>query len=165
MAEMSTFELYKLLIEEVRETRRARRDLSNTFMTLNLAGVGALGFLASQDGEAGLAHPALLFWCCVALVLTCVIWRTSNTYYRQILAAKYQILYEVEARLDASPLKSEWERLRPKKPNRTFFSLEFTMPALFVIGYVVFLAYQVTWAEFVALLRAAVAPLTELLHL
>lgn len=34
------FELYKLLVEEAREARRARRELSNIFTTINLAGAG-----------------------------------------------------------------------------------------------------------------------------
>ena len=50
------FELYKLLVEEVRETRKGRRDLANMFTTLNLGGVGALGFLAKGDGTF---NPAL----------------------------------------------------------------------------------------------------------
>ena len=44
----ATFELYRLLVEEAREARRARREMSNMFLTLNLAGVGALGIIARQ---------------------------------------------------------------------------------------------------------------------
>lgn len=45
----TNIEIYKLLVEDVRDARRARRELSNVFMTLNIAGMSALGFLASAD--------------------------------------------------------------------------------------------------------------------
>lgn len=139
----ATFELYKLLVEEVREARRARRELSNVFMTANLGGVAALGFLAKGDGDL---HPALLGWCCLALILTCVIWRLSNAYYTGMLATKYEIIYEVENGLGINPIQREWGGL-PRKGLMRWFSFERAMPLLFIIGYVVFLTYQVTMAD------------------
>ncbi len=134
-----TFELYRLLVEEVRDAKRARRELSNVFMTLNLAGVGALGFLAR--GDAAL-DPALFAWCAFALALTCVIWRTSNSYYTVLLAAKYRKLYELEQKLGISALKDEYAAVQGKRSAMKWFSLERAMPILFIIGYAVFFAIQ-----------------------
>jgi hypothetical protein len=156
----ASFELYKLLVEEVREARRARRELSNAFLTLNLGGVGALGYLAR--GEIGaLKDPALLIWFCAALAFTCWIWRTSNSYYTHLLRAKYAILDEVEAKLEAQPIKDEWERLRPHKPRRAF-SLEYAMPTLFGIGYLVVMAYLIDWRGLEQMALAAWAELQAL---
>ncbi len=68
-------DLYKLLIEDVRDARRARRELSNIFMTLNIAGMSALGFLARPD--AGLQDPLLFSLCALALATISILlcWR------------------------------------------------------------------------------------------
>ncbi len=132
------FELYKLLVEEVRETRKARRELANVFTTLNLGGVGALAFLADDDNAR---FQPLLLWATVALVLVCLIWRTSNLYYTHLLNAKYTILYEMERDLgSATPLAREYEIMKPNKAMR-MFSLERWMPMLFIAGYLVFIVY------------------------
>ncbi len=154
-----TFELYKLLVEEVRETRRARRDLANVFTTLNLAGVGALGFLAGPNNGQS---PALLAWAVVALLLTCVVWRTSNAYYTRLLAAKYSVIYGVEDDLGIDPIRREWASMGNRGLFK-FFSLERLMPVLFAAGYVVFIAYQVSWSDAVALVETALRPLTALI--
>ena len=134
-----TFDLYKLLVEEVRDAKRARRELSNVFMTLNLAGVGALGYLA-RGGE-GLS-PALFAWCAFALALTCFIWRTSNSYYVVLLAAKYKEIYALETKLGATPLRDEYTAIQGKRSFAKWFSLERAMPLLFILGYAVFFAVQ-----------------------
>ena len=152
-----TFELYRLLVEEVRETRRARRDLSNVFMTMNLGGVGALGFLSKGDATL---NPALLGWCCFALVLTCVIWRLSNAYYTGMLATKYEIIYELERKLGIDPLQREWGGL-PRRGLMRWFSFERAMPALFIVGYVVFLIYQVSLDDVQAMFDAFFQPARE----
>lgn len=139
MAE-ATFEYFKLMVEEVREAKRARRDLSNTFMTLNLAGVGALGFLAR--GQSNGLDPALFAWCAFALALTCVIWRTSNSYYTVLLNAKYREIYELEAKLGFTALRDEYAAIQGKRSAMKWFSLERAMPLLFVFGYAVFFAFQ-----------------------
>lgn len=138
-----TFELYRLLVEDVREARRARRELSNVFMTLNLAGVGALGFLARESSrDVSSLDPTLFAWCAFALALTCVIWRTSNSYYTVLLSAKYKEIYELETKLGISAIKDEWNNIQGKRRAMKWFSLERAMPVLFIIGYAVFFAVQ-----------------------
>jgi hypothetical protein len=157
----TTFELYRLLVEDVREARRARRELSNVFMSLNLAGVGALGFLAR--GENGL-EPGLFGWCVAALVLTCLIWRASNSYYTVLLRAKYEEIYELEDKLGISPIRDEWKAIQSKRRIMKWFSLERAMPLLFILGYVVFFAIQfgadglaALWAQLAALIEGLIA--------
>src|SRR5262249_48771059 len=58
--ENEIFSMFRLLVEEARDARRARRDLSNVFMSLNLAGVAALGFVAEDTGHH--LKPILLAW-------------------------------------------------------------------------------------------------------
>lgn len=154
-----TFDLYKLLVEEVREARKARRELANVFTTLNLGGVGALGFLAGPNAGAS---AGLLIWAVIALIVICLVWRTSNAYYTRLLGAKYAILYSVETELGIDPIQREWRALGDRSLFK-FFSFERLMPLLFAIGYVVFIAYQVSWADAVQLFETAVRPVKALI--
>lgn len=154
-----TFDLYKLLVEEVREARKARRELSNVFTTLNLGGIGALGFLAGPNAGSS---AGLLIWAVVALILICLVWRTSNAYYTHLLGAKYAILYSVETELGIDPIQREWRALGDRTLFK-FFSFERLMPLLFAIGYIVFIAYQVSWADVVQLFETAVRPVKALI--
>ena len=137
-----TFDLYRLLVEEVREARRARRELSNTFMTLNLAGIGALGFLARNELPGQDKDLTLFGLCAFALAITCVIWRTSNSYYTALLAAKYRTIYALEDQLGRRPIQDEWHAMHGKRVAVKWFSLERAMPILFILGYAIFFTVQ-----------------------
>ncbi|OQW55316.1 MAG: hypothetical protein A4S17_06300 [Proteobacteria bacterium HN_bin10] len=134
----TSLEVYKLLVEEAREARRARRELSNIFLTLNLAGVGGLGLLAREQSDL---NPALFAWCALALVLTCIVWRTSNAYYNKALKTKYVIISRYEQDLGHAPLTEEYQAMGGAKIMRAF-TLERAMPYLFVLGYLVFFVVQ-----------------------
>ncbi|MGH6950567.1 MAG: RipA family octameric membrane protein [Vitreimonas sp.] len=133
-----TFEIYRLLVEEAREARRARRELSNIFLTLNMAGVAALGFIAREPSEL---DPALFAWCAAALGFICLIWQTSNRYYNRSLKTKYRIITSYENKLGEKPLLEEYQAMGGSKVMRAF-TLERAMPYLFVLGYVVFYLVQ-----------------------
>lgn len=147
-----TFELYRLLVEEVRDARRARRELSNIFLTLNIAGFGALGLIARDNGDL---NPALFAMLAFALALTCVIWRTSNGYYTLMLAAKYKTIYALEDQLGVHPIRDEWNALHGKRRAMKWFSLERAMPILFILGYGLFFAIQTGALELEPLLNQA----------
>jgi hypothetical protein len=133
-----TFETYRLLVEEARETRRARRELSNTFLTLNLAGLGGLGLIAREQSAL---NPTLFGWGAVALGLTCIVWRTSNAYYNEALKAKYKIITRYEQDLGKTPLYEEYTAMGGAKAMRAF-TLERSMPWLFIAAYIVFYLVQ-----------------------
>lgn len=145
-----TFDIYRLLVEEAREARRARRELSNIFLTLNMAGVGALGIIAREQSQL---DPALFAWCAIALGFICVIWQTSNAYYNRALKTKYSIITAYENKLGETPLLQEYHAMGGAKVMRAF-TLERAMPYLFVLGYAVFYFVQagyfdgvVPWAQ------------------
>jgi hypothetical protein len=138
MADGVTFEVYKLLVEDVREARRARRELSNIFLTLNLAGIGALGLIAQENGDL---DPALFALLTLALATTCAIWQTSMAYYTRVLKAKYEVIGRYEDEIGHAPLRDEYNAMGRLKAMRSF-TLERIMPLLFVFAYVVFFIVQ-----------------------
>jgi hypothetical protein len=131
------FETYKLLVEEVRDARRARRELSNVFLTLNLAGMGALGFIAIDPGKL---KPELFVLCAAALILTCGVWYSCNRYYKVVVREKYKILKTYEDELQQWPLRDEYAKV--KGTASYAFRLEGMMPWLFALGYGLFVAVQ-----------------------
>lgn len=162
MPDMHTnLEVYKLMVEDVREARRARRDLSNVFMTLNIAGMSALGFLARADG---LPDPVLFSLCALALATTCLIWRTSNSYYTVLLAAKYKNIYAIENDLGINPIRNEWETITGKRRTMKWFSLERAMPVLFILAYIVFCAVHVGDIDAPSLMNAVWDGIADLLR-
>lgn len=162
MADTATnLEIYKLLVEDVRDARRARRELSNVFMTLNIAGISALGFLASANG---LPNPVLFTLCAIALALTCAIWRTSNAYYTVLLAAKYKNIYAIEDDLGVHPIRDEWQTITGKRRTMKWWSLERSMPILFILGYGLFFAVQVGGWDVEGSLRWLIDGAANLLH-
>jgi hypothetical protein len=150
------FPMFRLLVEDARDTRGARRSLSTVFMSLNLAGLGAVGYLVDKAQSlnpvdatrppigADAAPPlnlVLLGGVIVALILTCVIWHVSNVYYRRILKAKYEVIHDYEVRMGENPIEAEWKKLGGSKALRAF-TLERAMPLAFIFGYVAFYLMQ-----------------------
>jgi hypothetical protein len=150
MATDYTFDIYRLLVEEARDARRARRELSNIFLTLNLAGLGGLGLIAR---EQGMLNPTLFGWGAAALGLTCIIWRTSNAYYNRSLKTKYKIITRYEQDLGKTPLFEEYTAMGGAKAMRAF-TLERAMPYLFIAAYIVFYLVQVDrWDDLILWLQ------------
>jgi hypothetical protein len=150
MAADYTFDIYRLLVEEARDARRARRELSNIFLTLNLAGLGGLGLIAREQGAL---NPTLFGWGAVALALTCIIWRTSNAYYNRSLKTKYKIITRYEQDLGKTPLFEEYTAMGGAKAMRAF-TLERAMPYLFIAAYIVFYLVQVDrWDDLILWLQ------------
>lgn len=143
MTDSVTFEVYKLLVEDVREARRARRELSNIFLTLNLAGIGALGLIARENSAL---DPALFALLALALATTCAIWQTSMAYYTRVLKEKYKIIGRYEDDIGHTPLRDEYNAMGPSKTMRSF-TLERIMPFLFVFAYAVFFVVQTVGVE------------------
>lgn len=131
------FETYRLLVEEARDARRARRELSNMFLTMNLAGVGALGLIAGDRLEL---KDEIFFGCAFALALTCIIWSTTNGYYRNLLRTKYGIIGDIEKQLGPTPITDEYKKMKERALRA--FLLERWMPWLFILFYVGFCFLQ-----------------------
>ncbi len=75
-----------------------------------------------------------------ALTAACFVWRVSNSYYTKLLRIKFNIIYDVETALGIDAFQKEWKALPRGGPAR-WFALERSMPALFTLGYIVFLTY------------------------
>ena len=152
--EQKLFETYKLLVEEAREARKVRRDLSNTFLTINVVSAGGLGGglgLELSGGERLFVDATLFAPVTLALIIVNFIWIQSNRYYWEALRVKYAIISEYENRIGVDPLQEEYRRTQPLQSKR-MFTFERAMPAVFIATYVAFLCYQVSMDDVRAVL-------------
>jgi hypothetical protein len=62
-------------------------------------------------------------------------------------------------------LRDEYGTVQGKRGIAKWFSLERAMPVLFIVGYIVFLAYQLTPEDVDRIFRSFWAPLQRLLEL
>lgn len=104
MDEERKFELYKMMVEDLRDTRKARRDFANFMVTLNISGLGALVTISAAPSSTRATSSALL----LALAAVCVVWRASNAYYTRLLAVKYKQAYFAEEALGIDMLRNEF---------------------------------------------------------
>ncbi|WP_330459064.1 hypothetical protein OIB37_20550 [Streptomyces sp. NBC_00820] len=106
----AVLEQYKLYVE-MADRVSARRNLTNTFfLTVNtafLAGAGTIGRdVLAEVPDWGLCVAVL------AALFQCLVWQLIIRSYKQLNAAKYQVIGELERRLPALPYgEAEWQEL------------------------------------------------------
>lgn len=98
-------ELYKLAVE-MADRISARRGVANTY------------FLTINTGLAALLGAANLRWyVAVAGIVLCVAWWALLKSYRELNAAKFKVIVELERRLPVQVYEAEWAILRPPSPS------------------------------------------------
>jgi hypothetical protein len=146
MSEDSDFRFYELLLTEARTLREARRSTNNFFMSVNVAGLGGLGFLLKEGMPGGLMIGLALM-----MALICFLWRNSIGHYARLTSIKYKIIREFEARLAAQPIADEWKAFTRGKPNKGASHIEELVPTVFGLGYVALPALTLPWSSFAPL--------------
>jgi hypothetical protein len=146
------FETYKLMVEDIRDVQRARRETVTTYVTLNIAGIGAIGFLGS-DNQA--FDPALVNWLVIGLVLVCFLWQGTERAFLNQLARKYHHVIKQADRLGLDPEWTESIMRWTGRPARTYeqAAVQRLMPFLFMLGYVIFLLHQISADQLLAPMR------------
>ncbi len=142
----TVLEQYKLYVEMADRVSQ-RRALANTFfLSLNTAIFTLLGVVwrGSPAGE-----PWWMLIPLVALLGECFAWYYVVRSYRQLNAAKYEVVGALEERLPASPYwRAEWWALGEGKDPRRYWPLshiEQWIPALFAATYIAgFVAILIT---------------------
>jgi len=104
-------ELYKLTLEMADRTTARRFSLTNIFVTLAASLLAAMGFSAAGAvGSTGSSTPVSVALGSVGLLL-CVNWWALIASHRQLLQAKYQVLFNLETALPFRPASDEWKQL------------------------------------------------------
>ena len=123
-----------------------RAEANRFYVALNLAIVGAIGFLFSADFErigafVSVEHVAAGF--ALAGALISYVWRRIIGSQRKIIEAKFEIVHLLEAQLPARPYTDEMD---PSKTSRAKVSpgrFELRVPTLFALFHLALLGFFV----------------------
>ena len=134
------FEQYKLAVEMADRISARRATANSFFATINtaLATIYVSRFLPQKPASKDDAAAVII--ALVGVVLAGTWWLLLRSY-RDIAAAKWQVICEMEKTLPAKPFSDEWECLKtdPVKPWRgryaEFNTLERAVPAAFALAY------------------------------
>lgn len=105
-----------------------RRDtMNNIFVTLNLAIIAAVS----------IAWNIKSIFILVAGIVVCIIWLLFIRNYKLLNTEKFNVINTIEKKLPVKPFNDEWEKLRNNKKYTDSTKLERTLPAMFIVLYVV----------------------------
>lgn len=142
----AVLEQYKLYVE-MADRISQRRALANTFfLTLNTAIFTVVGVFWNERANA----PELtLVFPLTVMLGQCAAWFFIVRSYRQLNAAKYKVVGELEARLPASPYwRAEWTALGESKERggfRPLTHIERWIPVLFGATYLLAFLTVLVW--------------------
>ena len=132
------FEQYKLLVE-TSERVVARRQTANTFfLSINSLLLVAVGVLVREAAGAAVGVLGIIGLAILG-TFTCQAWRWMVLSFRQLNAAKFEIIHLMEDHLPAATFKAEWDALgRGADPSRyrPFTNTEAWMPWVFTVLHV-----------------------------
>jgi hypothetical protein len=134
------FEIYKLAVE-MADRISARRGTANSFFfTLHAALISVVGLVERSGGSEGDDFGRALT-AVAGLVLAAAWWALLRSY-RDLNAAKFRVINEMERSLPVSPFAQEWEYLRGTQPKplhkryAEFGVIERIVPLVFALLYV-----------------------------
>jgi len=129
------FEQYRLYLHHADRLSVRRALTGGFFLVLNtlVAIVVAIALVTRPE------HAVLLVVPLVALLGECLAWFWLVRSFRQLAAARYAVLAQLERRLPAAPGAAEWDGLGGGRDHVRYLpmsSVEAWLPALFALCYV-----------------------------
>lgn len=145
-AESQVLDLYRLAVEMADRVSARRATANTSFVGIQTAIAGALGFLAGQE-----APPDKWLLASLSLVglTACGVWYLLLRSYRDLNRAKFAVITEIEKDLPVQLFGREWETLKtdPVKKWRGRYaelgSVERLAPAVFAVVNVINGIYMV----------------------
>ncbi len=131
---------YRLYVEMADNLSKRRQDANTYMLTANTVLAAILGLVNGVPART-LSYGFLVVGAIAGVALSFT-WYQLIVSYRQLNAAKFQVVHAIERRLPVRPYDAEWSLLgRGTAPNlyRPFTSVETTIPILFVLLYLALL--------------------------
>lgn len=127
------FKIYELAVQMAEATSSRRTSANSFFLTLQGALIAGLGlFIKSEGTFTKSSYGAMLILSLLGIVL-CIAWILTIKSYRDLNAAKWGVILEIEKNLPLKPFTNEWRLLETedylkwkkemsgyKKPTRLF---------------------------------------------
>lgn len=154
---------YSTYVDATERLVDRRAEVNRFYIALDLAIVGAIGLLFSDEfnGVARLVSPLVIV---AALAFAGLIvtnnWRGIIASQRKILASKFEVIHALESELPSRPYADEWEHVSPGRSKISIARFEARLPWLFIVFFAIVLVFSVLQAahvDVVGLLRQAAA--------
>ena len=126
-------ELYKIMVTSSEQLIQRRQITNGFFITVIGAIVGASGLIVKEKVLTDGAVLFLLFPLLIGLMM-CRSWTNLINNYGKLNAGKFQVIHQLEQRLDAQIFAAEWVALGKgvrKEKYESFTSTEQNVPQLF----------------------------------
>ncbi len=108
----SLLEIYKIAVE-MADRLSARRGLANTFfITLESAFISSISFWLAKSHELPFSTSMALI--AISFVLA-VLWWFQIASYRNLSAAKFKVIHELEREFSKAPFTREWKLVQSTK--------------------------------------------------
>jgi hypothetical protein len=131
------YQLYTMYVNSAQQISDRRAAANSYFQSINAGGTGVLGLFAA----AGMVQTSLVLLLVLAsLSLMCLAWMISLNSYRSLNSAKFNVINRLEAKLVASPFRTEWMLLSEGADPRVHVALtpsETLIPKIFIGLYVI----------------------------
>lgn len=136
---------YKIYVE-MADRISDRRTRTNGFYTTLLSGLLIVVSL-TVDRDNSLNNYQSIIFLAVGILgcLVCIIWWVNIRSYRQLNSAKFQVIHEMEEKLEYSAYKKEWEILGKGLDASKYFQLtriEARVPVILSIPFVLLITYS-----------------------
>lgn len=119
--------IWQTCVEMANGVSQRRDTMNNLFVTLNIAVIAAVSWM----------WDVKTVFLCVAGLVICVVWLLYINNFKQLNAAKFRVIYDLEERLGVTPFKDEWDILKKTKRYLEGTKLERILPIAFALGYAV----------------------------
>ena len=129
-------ELYTAFVASAEDMSERRQAANQYFLALNTAAIGFVSVFAASS-------TVLIFAVNLSCVVICLLWFLLICSYKQLNAAKFGVIHEIESRLDFAPFRREWELLGAGREHYHFSTIERAVPIIFCVLHVLFMAFLV----------------------
>jgi hypothetical protein len=124
---------YKAMADSVEKTMDRRQSANNFFITMNLAVSAGYAFMVQESKEGLFGLGSLVG------TITCGLWLLTLIYYKELSAAKFQMLGEFEKKHRIIGYQSEWEIFSSKsvfdKAGVSLSTIEQIIAAISLVGH------------------------------
>ena len=138
------FEQYRLYVEMADRISSRRQTANSYFLSINTALLGFVGYVGTKDS------PGYLWLVAAAGITLSYLWYRLIRSYRDLNAAKFKVVHEIEKHLPLSPYDAEWEAMgRGNNPKlyKPFTHIETGVPWVFVVLHALAMLHSFPWGQ------------------
>jgi len=147
-------EQYKIYINSAEKISDRRQKNNEFFLGLNTALVALLGFVSAKL-DAGQACYIFLLASAAGIVI-CYYWYRIIRSYKGLNGGKFDVIHLIEKRLPLALYDTEWEILgrgENRKKYWPFTHIEFKIPWVFIVIYLILFLKNIPYSEVINYLR------------